>query len=80
MITALFPNKSSVKKCQTVENVKCALPFTYLNKVYNGCTSDSDIDAKFWCSTKTDYMGRHSGEENWGYCKEEGCTFTKRTG
>lgn len=63
--------------CRTVENKDCAFPFIYRNKRYAGCTSDSDINDKLWCSTKTDQAGRHAGETNWGYCKEEECPIEK---
>ena len=53
------------------------LPFIYRNKRYAGCTADSDINGRVWCSTKTDQSGRHAGEENWGYCKEEECPIEK---
>ena len=68
----------SVKpSCHTVENKECVFPFIYRNKRYAGCTSDSDINDKLWCSTQTDQSGRHAGETNWGYCKEEECPIEK---
>lgn len=47
----------------------CALPFIFQGINYQDCTTDVDLDGRFWCSTKTDARGQHiAGQDNWGYC------------
>ena len=67
----------AIKKCQTtnepgskVKNAPCKFPFTNNGKKYDSCTTDSDPDGRFWCSTKVDQSGNHQ-TGNWGYCSQK---------
>jgi len=51
------------------KGVKCKLPWTFNGKQLNGCTTETDPDGRWWCSTLTDRNGVHvGGGGNWGYC------------
>ena len=58
------------------KNTPCALPFKLKGNIFRECTTETDPDGKFWCSTKTDKDGEHvgGGKGNWGYCRED-CDF-----
>merc|ERR1712204_69973 len=48
-------------------NTNCELPWKFNGKLYNGCTTDTDPDGRFWCSTKINNRQEHdAGSQNWG--------------
>jgi len=53
-------------------NYECKIPWKFNNKVFNGCTDETDPDGRFWCSTKVDdnTLEHIGGQGNWGYCQE----------
>ena len=58
------------------KNTPCVIPFKLKGNIFRECTTETDPDGKFWCSTKTDKDGEHvgGGKGNWGYCRED-CDF-----
>ena len=52
----------------------CEFPFVFKDKIYYGCTTDTDPDGKLWCSTKTNENSEHiSGQGFWGFCQNQTC-------
>jgi hypothetical protein len=49
------------------KNQPCVFPFTLQGTVYTSCTSKTDKDGRFWCSTKVDEEGSHI-KGQWGFC------------
>ena len=65
-------------KCQTtdepgvnIKNAPCKFPFTIGEQTFDTCTSESDPEGRFWCSTQVNRFGIHV-KGNWGYCSD-GC-------
>merc|ERR1712241_1456918 len=75
LLVALFAIFHACKgECLTTEegpkkSVPCALPWKFNNKLIEGCTTETDPDGRWWCSTKVDRELNHiGGQGNWGYC------------
>jgi len=48
---------------------ECKIPWKFNGKIINGCTTETDPDGRWWCSTKIDDQLEHvGGGGNWGYC------------
>ena len=67
-------NLSQGNQCRTTDegprkNQLCKFPWKYNDKVWNSCTTDSDPDGRYWCSTKVNKNLKHVGG-NWGYCSQ----------
>ena len=43
--------ETNLKK-QIVEQKSCVFPFSFNEGSYNECTNNSDVDQRYWCSTK----------------------------
>ncbi len=60
-------------QCVTVggpkTNQPCQFPFVFQSRSYTSCTTVSDPDGRFWCSTLT-RSGTHV-QGNWGYCPND---------
>ena len=53
------------------KDTPCAIPFKFNGKLKNGCTTETDPDGRFWCSTKVDDNLDHVGGQGfWGYCSD----------
>jgi len=51
------------------KSIACALPWKFNGKLIDGCTTETDPDGRWWCSTKIDENQDHiGGQGNWGYC------------
>ena len=48
-------------------------PFIFMNVTYDGCTTETDPDKKYWCSTLVDDNQIHEGggKGNFGYCPDD---------
>jgi hypothetical protein len=45
------------------------LPFKFQGKLRTECITETDQDARYWCSTKVNENLEHAdGIGNWGYC------------
>ena len=70
--------ESEVQECLTtdepgdvnIKNAPCQFPFTHNEQTFYSCTTESDPNGRFWCSTDIDESGKHI-DGNWGYCSEE---------
>jgi len=53
-------------------NTACQIPWKFNGKLYYGCTTETDPDGRFWCSTKInkDTKEHIGGGGNWGYCRQ----------
>jgi len=62
------------QKCLTTSEgpkrqTECKIPWKFNGKLINGCTTETDPDGRWWCSTKIDNDLEHiGGGGNWGYC------------
>jgi len=51
------------------KSAECKIPWKFNGKIINGCTTETDPDGRWWCSTKIDQDLEHvGGGGNWGYC------------
>ena len=63
------PTKGCFTTADSPSNDTCVFPFQFKKEEYTGCTTKSDPDGRYWCSTKVDENGKHIGGKGyWGYC------------
>merc|ERR1712086_339522 len=61
------PISGCATKSGAKPNNKCVFPFNHKGKTYNSCTKADDPGGQLWCSTKTNWQGKHV-KGNWGHC------------
>ena len=70
---ALSGQSEGISSCRTVGGPSpgkpCQFPFIFGGTVRHSCISDTDPEARLWCSTRVDTAGLHvGGGGHWGYC------------
>lgn len=50
------------------EGAPCVLPFIFLGKTYDACTTSGRNDGKMWCSVTKSF----DEDRKWGFCPDQG--------